>query len=254
VSTTKLTRKEIIAEDPVHEMLVRIVEQFKNNGKLIALGVAAIILLAAAIYFGMQIFEARELKAQEQLGKGLEIFHGQIAADAPSDPYAKGQVPVFKTDNAKYQAAAKEFSALASRYGDSKTTVVARYYLALTQLQLSQKKDAIQNLESVAANSRVRDISYLAKKVLAREESASKNYKQAADILAGMIKDPQCSIPKEDLSIELSHVLIAQGKRSEAIKVLSDANTQGPSFSRLKQMVGSELDKLQKGSAAPVHP
>jgi hypothetical protein len=69
-----------------------------------------------------------------------------------------------------------------------------------------------------------------------------------------MIKDPQCSIPKEDLSIELSRVLLAQGKRSEAIKVLSDANSQGASFSRLKQMVGSELDKLQKGSPEPVHP
>ncbi len=251
VGTNKLTRKEILSEDPVHETLVSLVDYFKNNGRMIGIIIAAVIVLLIGTYFGLQMLENRELKAQQQLGYGIELFHAQIAPDASNDPYSRGPIPVFKSETAKYEAAAKEFSSLASNYGNSKVKTIARYYLGLTQLHLGRKKEAIQNLESVAASSRNRDVSFFAKKVLAGDEAASKNYKRAAEILDGMIKDPKCPIPKEELGIELSHVLIAQGKRNEAIKVLSDlsvSNSQGPAFSSLKQQVAAELEKLQKGS------
>jgi tetratricopeptide (TPR) repeat protein len=248
VGTNKLTRKEILAEDPVHEAMVRIVEFFQTHGQTIGIVVAAAAVLSIGIYGGLQYLENREMQAQERLGKGIDFFHAQIAADATNDPYSKGPVPVFKSDAAKFQAAAKEFSALASGYGFSKVSIVARYYLGLAQLQLGQKKEAAQNLESVAANSRNRTLGYLAQKILARNEASSGNHKRAREILDGMIKDPQCALPKEDLTIELSRVLVAQGKRDEAIKVLRDAISQGAAWSMLKQQVAAELDKLQKAN------
>jgi len=246
VGTNKLTRKEILAEDPVHGAMVRLVESFQTHGRTIGIVVAAAAVLSIGIYGGLQYLENREMQAQERLGKGIEFFHAQIAVDATADPYSKGPVPVFKSDAAKYQAAAKEFSSLTTGYGYSKLSIVARYYLGLAQLQLGQKKEAVQNLESVAANSRNRTLGFLAQKVLARNEASSGNYKRAREIIDGMIKDTNCDIPKEDLSIELSRVLVAQGKRDEAIKVLRDASSQGTALSVLKQQVGAELDKLQK--------
>jgi hypothetical protein len=246
VGTTKLTRKEILAEDPVHVAMVRLIEFFQTQGRTIGIVVAAAAVLSIGIYGGLQYLGKREMQAQERLGKGIEFFHAQVAPDAAKDPYSKGLVPVFKSDTEKYQAAANEFSSLVSGYGYSKVSIAARYYLGLAQLQLDQKKEAVQNLGSVAANSRNRTLGYLAKKVLARDEASSGNYKGAREILDGMIKDPQCSIPKEDLSIELSRVLVAQGKRDEAIKVLRDASSQGTALSMLKQQVATELDKIQK--------
>ncbi len=246
VGTNKLTRKEILAEDPVHEAMVRLIEFFQTQGRTIGIVIAAAAVLSVGIYGGLQYLGNREMQAQERLGKGIEFFHAQVAPDATNDPFAKGPAPVFKSDTEKYQAAAKEFSSLASGYGYSKVSIVARYYLGLAQLQLGQKKEAGQNLESVAGNSRIRTLGYLAKKVLARDEASTGNYKGAKEILDGMIKDPQCSIPKEDLSIELSRVLVAQGKRDEAIKVLRDASSQGVAMSALKQQVAAELDKIQK--------
>jgi predicted negative regulator of RcsB-dependent stress response len=250
VGTTKLTRKEILAEDPVHEALVRLIEFFRANSKKIGIAAVAIVVVAIGIYAGLQYLDGREAQAQEKLAKGIDLFHGQIAADATDDPYGKGSTPTFRTETAKYQAAAKEFSSIVDRYSFGKISVVARYYLGLSQLRTGQKKEATQNLELVASNSKDRTIGFLAKKVLATDYAESGNPKGASEILYGMIKDPQCQLPKEELSIELSRVLVAQGKRDEAIKVLRDANSQGPAFSMLKQQVTMELDKLQKSPAA----
>ena len=63
-----------------------------------------------------------------------------------------------------------------------------------------------------------------------------------------MIRDPQYDLPKEDLSLDLATVLVAQGKRDEAVKVLREASTQSPQLSLQKQRLMTELDKLLKPS------
>jgi predicted negative regulator of RcsB-dependent stress response len=246
VGTTKLTRKEILAEDPVHEAMIQLIEFFQTNGKKIGILAVLVVLVGVGIYGGLQYLDYRQTQAQEQLGKGISFFDARVAPDASDDPYSKGPSPVFRSDKAKYEAAAKEFSNVVSRYGYSKVSVVARYYLGLSQLQLGQKKEAIQNLETVAGNSKNRTLGFLAKKVLAGDYVGSGNYNGAKEILEGMIRDPQCDLPKEDLQIDLSRVLVAQGKRDAAIKILREAGTQGPQFSLPKQRLMMELDKLQK--------
>ncbi len=255
MGTTKLTRKEILAEDPVHESIIQLIEFFKVNGKKVGILAVIAIFVAIGVYTGYQYLDSRQAQAQEQLGKGMSVFHAQVAPDASDDPYAKGSTPIFRSDKAKYEAAAKEFSSVISRsFGYSKLSVVARYYLGLSQLQLGQKKEAVENLETVAGNSRDRTVGFLAKKVLASYYAGTGNQRGAREILEGMIRDPQCDLPKEDLNIDLSRILVAQGKRDEAIKILREAGTQGPQFSILKQQLMVELDKLQKTPKAGSQP
>jgi predicted negative regulator of RcsB-dependent stress response len=246
VGTTKLTRKEILSEDPVHQAIIELIDFFRVNGKKIAIAAVVIVALAVGLYGGLQYLDSRQAKAQNRLWEGMNLFHAQVSPDASDNPYAKGPTPVFRSDAAKYQAAANEFSAVVSGFGYSKLAVIARYYLGLSQLQLGQKKEAAQNLETVANNSKDRTLGYLAKKVLAMDYAATGNYRGARELLEGMIRDPQCDLPKEDLSIDLSKALVAQGKRDEAMKVLRDAGAQGAQFSPIKQRVMTELDKLQK--------
>ena len=259
MGTTKLTRKEILAEDPVHEALVRTIELFRANGRNIGILAAALVVIAIGIYGGLQYLDSREAQAQEKLAKGMDLYHAQIAPDATNDPYSKGPTPTFKSDSDKYKAAVKEFSSIVDSYSFGKVPILARYYLGLSQLQAGQKKEAIQNLESVANNSKDRPVGYLAKNVLATEYANSGNIKGASEILYSMIKDPQCQLPKEEMTIQLSRDLVAQGKRDEAIKILREASAQGPAFDTLKKQVAMELDKLLKAHAAspgqqPVRP
>ncbi len=244
MGTTKLTRKEILAEDPVHEALIHIIEFLRNNGKNIALGILSAGLLAVGIYFGIQYLESRDMVAQQQLTRGIDFFHARIDPGALDDPYGKGPTPFFRTDAAKLQAASKEFSSLISKYGSSKLAVTAKYYLGLSQFQLGQDKEAVQSLEAVRNNTKDRTLSYLAKKVLASYYLDTKNLKGAAELLNGMIQDPQCELPKEELKLSLAKVYDAEGKRDEAIKLLRQAKDDA-GRSALQGMLIAELDRME---------
>jgi predicted negative regulator of RcsB-dependent stress response len=245
MGTTKLTRKEILAEDPVHVALVRMLDILRHRGQLIALALVSVILLAVGVTLGLQYLKSRDLRAQQELSKAMSFYHARLDPAAPDDPFGKGALePLFRTEAAKYQAAAKEFNSIISKQGSSKIGIIARYYLGLSQLQLGQKEEAVRSLETVRNNTKDLTLGYLAKKVLAKHYMDAGNFKASQEILEGMIKDPQCELPKEDLKLELSRVYVAQGKRDDALKVLREARDQGDA-GMLRSMVTQELAKLE---------
>lgn len=249
MGTTKLTRKEILAEDPIHAAIIRIVDAFRSRGKMIAGAAGVAALLAAGVYFGMRYLDSREMAAQQDLALGVEFFHGSVDPSAPANPLEKGPVPRFKSDEAKYKAAMDSFNKVISTYGSSKLSVLARYYLGLSQLRLGQRDEAIRNLEQVRNNTRDRTVGYLAKQVLASVYIESGNPKEAISILDGMIKDPQCELPKEMLRLDLAKAYMATGNRAEAGKVLQQAK-EDTKPNMLNSMVVTQLEQLEKNAGA----
>ncbi len=282
MGTTKLTRKEIIADDPIREAILRLIGFLQENRKWIGIGIAAFIVVGLGTYLGMSFLGARELEAQQQLTKGMEIYHAPISSDEASDteapdtdapetgapengaPQIGGEETsesdstlTFGSEKEKYEAAAKEFSAVASRRGQAKTSIIARYYLGLTQLKLEKDEEAIESLKAVADNSRNRALGFLAQNALATHYLDSESFYEAGRILQLMIEDPQCDLPKDDLSLKLSRALVAQDRQDEAIAILTDASSQdvpGP----YRQQVVEELQRLnravQKSTAAKAGP
>jgi len=248
VGTTRLTRKEILTEDPVHHAMIRSIEVVRSRGKIIALAIAGIALVSIGTYLILRFMENRQMSAQRQLGRGMDLYHAQLDAAALDDPYGKGPDPVFRTDEAKYKGASKEFSSVIEKYGSSKAAVIAQYYLGLCQLHLNQKEAAVKSLEAVRNNTRDRTIAYLGKKVLAKHYMGEGNYKGAQEILEGMIKDPQCELPKEDLKLEVARSYLAQGKREDALKTLREARDSATGSS-LQPLIVQELDRLGSASA-----
>ena len=245
VGTTKLTRKEILAEDAVHGTIISLIDFCSSHKKkLIILGAVAIV-AAIGIYSGLLFLEKKEIQAQEILGRGIDFYHAEIDPDVTENSYEKDSTAVFKDESSKYQAAAREFSSIISGYGYSKVSVVARYYLGLTQLKQGETEEAVQNLKTAANNSKDRIVGYLAKRVLARHFEESGDYGEAKKILESMINDSNYDLPKEDLSIQLSRILVAEGKKEEAVKVLQEANSRGTVSSSLRQKLVAELDKVQ---------
>ena len=256
MGTTKLTRKEILSEDPVQVALIEIVEFFKTQWRNVAFGVAAALLISAGIYVGLQYMESRDVQAQQEFTKGLDFFHASIDPAAQDDPYAKGPNPSFRTDTAKYQAASKSFSAVSSRYAFSKIAVLARYYQGLCQVQLGDKDGAIKSFESVRNNTKDRTVGYLARKALADLLLKSGNPKGAQELLESMVGDPQCELPKEDVTMRLAQVYAAEGKRDQALKTLREARDQAQANkSMLAGQISQELTKFESSAAsAPAKP
>jgi predicted negative regulator of RcsB-dependent stress response len=254
VGTTKLTRKEILADDPIQEAMIRLVEFFRKNGLWIGIIAAALVVLGIGVYFGLNHLESRELEAQNQLAKGMDIFHAPISEEANDNSSEESSAPSFSSEEAKYQEAAKEFSAVASGWGHRKLSIIASYYLGLTQLKLGNEDEGIKNLESISANSTNRTLGFLAKKALAAHYLASGNYETAASLLDGIVKDPQCDLPKDDLNLNLARALAAQGKNDEAIIVLTEATSQYSTPGPFRQLMADELDKLQRATEMGTEP
>lgn len=268
MGTTKLTRKEIMADDPVREAILRLIEFLQENRKWIGIGIAAFIVVGLGIYLGMSFLGARELETQQQLTKGMEIYHAPISSDEAPEagaPESGGEdTPetdstfTFGSGKEKYEAAAREFAAVASRRGQAKTSIIARYYLGLTQLKLGKDEEAIESLKAVADNSRNRSLGFLAQNALATHYLDSENYYEAGRILQLMLEDPQCDLPKDDLSLRLSRALVAQDRQDEAIAILTDASSQDITPGPYRQQVVEELQRLnravQKGTAAKANP
>jgi len=254
VGTTKLTRKEILSDDPVRENIIRLLEFFRTNRAKIGAAVIVVILLAIGFWAWSRYLDSRANVAGTMLGRGMAFFSASVSADAEDDPYAKGETPVFKSDEDKYLAAEKEFSAAADSFGAGEAGRTARYYLGLTQLKLDKNEEAKNNLESVAFGSGSRTVGSLAKKALADFHADSGNVKGAEDLLRGMIKDAKCDLPKEDLGMQLAGILVADGRRDEAIRVLREASEASPIFGVYNQQLLAEIEKLQKDVPAETMP
>jgi predicted negative regulator of RcsB-dependent stress response len=246
VGTTKLTRKEILSDDPVRESIIKLAEFLRTNRKKIGVAVIVIIVLALGFWAWSRYLDSRTQAAGAMLGRGMAFFSGSVSPDAEDDPYAKGDTPLFISDEARYQAAAKEFSAAVNSFGAGEAGRTARYYLSLTQMQLGNKEEAQKNLESVAFGSGSRTVGFMAKKALAGYYADSGNTKGAEDLLRGMIKDAKCDLPKEDIGMRLSEILVAEGKKDEAIKVLREVSEASPVFGTYNQQLLAEIEKLQK--------
>ena len=247
MGTTKLTRKEIRSTDPVRERMILLVGLFQANRAKIGVAIIAIIVLALGSWALSRYLDSCAQAASATLGMGMSFFTATVSPDASeNDPYARGDIPRFVSEEARYLAAAKEFSAAAGSFGAGEAGRTARYYLGLTQLRLGQNDEAIRNLESVAFGSGNRTVGFLAKKVLADYQANSGNVRAAEDLLRGMIGDTRFDLPKEALGMQLAAILVADGRRDEAIRVLREASDASPIFGVYNQQLLSEIERLQR--------
>src|SRR5262245_9595123 len=207
--------------------MVHSIQRIRTHGRIVGIAAAVLLVVGLAVYFGLQYLERRDPDAQRLLNRGIEFYHAGLDAAAPEDPYSKGPEPVFKTEEARFQAANKEFGSVIQRFGASKLAVIARYYQGLCQLRLGQQSQAIKTLEVVKDNTQDRTVTYRAEKVLAKVYVDQGNPKAAQALIESALKDPQCELPKDELKLQLARAFEAQGKRDEALKTLREAQTDG---------------------------
>ncbi len=245
MGTTKLTRKEILAEDPIHAAIIRLVEVSRSQGRTIALVAAVAVLLVVGAYFGMQYLGRRDMRAQMDLAKAMDLFHAQIDPEALDDPYAKGPQPIFRNEEARYQAAGESFRAFLEKYGSGQLSVIARYYLGLTRMKLDQTEEGLRLLEEVRNNTRDRTVGYLAKKVLATYYLDLGRSADSIVILEGMLQDPQCELPRAALRVDLARAYIAADRKDDARKVIQEARDDAQGGT-MDMMVRQDLERLEK--------
>ncbi len=154
----------------------------------------AVVLLAAAgalAYFQGQ----RAKEADRAFRDALTTFEAPVASElAAGADRPAGQV--FATAEEKYKTAAAAFEGVERRFGSSKTGLRAKYYAALSRVQLGQNAEAEKALKEIQALGAGLEPE-LARLALADLYRRSGQVDKAVESYRGMATNPTANVPRD---------------------------------------------------------
>jgi predicted negative regulator of RcsB-dependent stress response len=186
-----ILRKDL-KKDEIREKLVSGFESVASHQQALWVGVAAALVVVLAV-FGWNTYARRQTAtASAALDDAMKIFQARIrAAGEPADPV---EVTYLDEKN-KYTDADKKFLQVANEYGRTKPGQVARYYAALSEVQLKQYPAAEKNLGQVISGSD-ENLAGLAKFQLAEVYRQENKGAQAVDLYKQLSDKPSIFVPK----------------------------------------------------------
>jgi tetratricopeptide (TPR) repeat protein len=188
--------------------------------KLTAGILAAIVLGAAGINY---LQGSRTREAEKSFSEAFETFQASVGP-APEGVPATGQR--FATAPEKYQKAAAAFDAVASKYPSLPTGKRARYYAALSRLELGELDAAEKALTEIASH-RDADVlePALARLALADLYARRGQSDKAVEAYRKLLDEPASGLPKDHVLMRLAGALEDSKKTAEA----------GASYKRLSE-------------------
>jgi predicted negative regulator of RcsB-dependent stress response len=195
-----ILRKDL-KKDEIREKLVSGVESVASHQQALWVVIMAALVVALAV-FGWNSYARRQTaKASVALDDGLKIFQARIrTASEPADPV---EVTYLDEKN-KFTDAEKKFLGVADQYGRTKPGQMARYYAALSEVQLKKYADAEKNLNQVVSGGD-ENLAGLAKFQLAEVYQQENKGAQAVDLYKQLSDKPSVFVPKPMAMLALAN-------------------------------------------------
>jgi predicted negative regulator of RcsB-dependent stress response len=186
-----ILRKDL-KKDEIREKIVSGVESVASHQQAMWIVIAAALVVALAV-FGWNTYAKRQTaKASLAMDDAMKIFQARIrAAGEPADPV---EVTYLDEKN-KFTDAEKKFLAVADQYARTKPGQMARYYAALSEVQLKKYPDAEKNLNQVISGGE-ENLASLAKFQLAEVYQQENKGTQAVDLYKQLSDKPSVFVPK----------------------------------------------------------
>lgn len=236
----RISRQEL-KHDEFVESVAEATGYLRGHGRTIAIAAGIVVAVLIAV-FGYRLYAERQsIRAETALGKAMQTFHARLRQ--PAEPAAEPDEITFASDSIKYQSALKEFGDLVQKYPRTRAARVARYYSALSQIQLGQAEAASRTLEELAASDD-REISSLAKFQMAQLYQRSGKWSDSEKLLRQIIQNPTFSVSKAAAEMTLADQL-RQKNPAEAIKLYEQVRNQFPT-SPLADTAKERMDELKQ--------
>jgi len=181
-----------LKKDEIREKLVSGVESVASHQQALWMVVTAALIVALAV-FGWNSYARRQTaKASAALDDAMKVFQARIrVAGEQLDP---AEITYLDEKN-KFTDAEKKFLTVAGQYGRTKPGQMARYYAALSEVQLKQYANAEKNLDQVISGGD-ENLASLAKFQLADVYQQENKGPQAVAVYKQLSDKPSVFVPK----------------------------------------------------------
>jgi predicted negative regulator of RcsB-dependent stress response len=199
--TEHISRKEL-KQDKVRETFEHGAEAVLSHTRLASIALLALILLASG-YLGWKFYHDRQTaQAQAALDEAMKLFNAPIAV--PGQPVMPGELTYPNTEK-RAQEAQPKLAAVAARYPRTNPGKLARYYSALSLMDLDRLNQASEELQKLDAGSD-KELSALAKyqTALIAERSGKKD--EAIKTLQALSTVGSVLVPKPMVLLELAGI------------------------------------------------
>jgi len=159
------------------------------------IGLLVLLVLTGALFAIVHFRDERLREADNALREALTTFEAPTSAELPpgSDRPAG---PVFASAEEKYTTAAAAFEGVERRYGSSLAGVRAKYFAALSRLELKQYAEAEKALKEIQARGAGLEPD-LARLALADVYRRSGQVDKAVEAYRAFASNPQASLPRD---------------------------------------------------------
>lgn len=181
-----------LKKDEIREKLVSGVESVASHQQALWIVVTAALVVALAVFGWTSYTRRQTAKASLALDDAMKVFQARIrAAGEPADPVDL----TYLDEKNKFTDSDKKFLAVAAQYGRTKPGQMARYYAALSEVQLKQYPEAEKNLNQVISGGD-ENLAGLAKFKLAAVYQQENKGAQAVDLYKQLQDKPTLFVPK----------------------------------------------------------
>lgn len=196
-----ISRKEL-KQDRIHDAIEHGAEAVFSHGQAATI-IVSVIIAVTLVYGGWKLYSDRQtLHASAALDEAMKIYNAPIrGAAATTEP----NEPSYADIQSRAQAAGNKFSAVADQYPGTSPGKLARYYQALTLLDLERQNQAIESLKKVVSGSD-KELSAMAQYQLAtvyartgKTDEAIKTYRAVADAKSVFVPKPLVLLELADL-------------------------------------------------------
>ena len=140
-----ILRKDL-KKDEIRETLVHGVESVASHQQILWVVITAALVVALGVFGWSSYTKRQTAKASAALDDAMKVFQARVRA--PGEQADPGEITYVDEKN-KYTDAEKKFLAVASQYGRTKPGQIARYYAALSEIQLKEYPAAESNLNQL---------------------------------------------------------------------------------------------------------
>jgi tetratricopeptide (TPR) repeat protein len=215
--------KRQIKQDELRTGLQSAVLWGRDHSREVLVTVGTLLALLAATLVVKNFRDRQDAAAESAFSKAIETYHAPVAAELP--PGAERPAGAYATREEKVRKALAEFEAV-EKNAPREVRERARYYIALSRLELGEVAAAEKSLADLAGGRNEGDlIPSLARLALADLHRRNGQPQKAIDAYRQMLDDSSFLLPRD-------HVLLKLGAAQEDANRLKDART---SYERLVQ-------------------